>query len=238
MDAMILAAGLGTRLRPLTNDLPKALVPVGDRPMLEHVARRLLAAGATRLVVNVHHHADQIKRFLDARGGFGVEVFVSEEPEERLETGGGLKHAERFFTKDAPFFIHNADVFTDIDLRALYAAHTASGALATLACRPAETPRHLVFDDGGLCGYGLAGGREHLIREPEGGPERLDFCGIHVLSPEIFDRMTETGVFSIITTYLRLSREGARILPYRADGATWIDIGSFERLEEARVRFG
>ncbi len=239
MEAMILAAGLGTRLRPLTNDIPKALVPVGDRPMLEHVARRLLDAGATRLVVNVHHHADQIERFLDARGRFGAEVFVSDEPDERLETGGGLKHAARFFEKKAPFWMHNSDVFTDIDLRALYDAHVASGALATLACRAAETPRHLTFDArGDLCGFGLADGSERFVREPEGAAERLDFCGVQVISPRIFELMTETGVFSIINTYLRLSKTGERIMPFRVDGATWIDIGSFERLEEARQRFG
>lgn len=239
MEAMILAAGLGTRLRPLTDEIPKALVPVGDRPMLEHVARRLIDAGATRLVVNVHHHADQIRRFLEERAGFGVEVFVSEEPERRLETGGGLKHAERFFEKRAPFWMHNADVLTDIDLRALYDAHVASGALATLACRAAETDRHLVFDaHGDLCGYGRAGGTEHFVREPAGAPERLDFCGVQVISPEIFTHMTETGVFSIIDTYLRLSQAGQRITPHRVDGATWIDIGDPERLETARRLFG
>lgn len=238
MEAMILAAGLGTRLRPLTNDIPKALVPVGERPMLEHVARRLVAAGATRLVVNVHHHADKIKRFVEARGGFGAEVFVSEEPDERLETGGGLKHAEPFFTKAAPFWMHNADVLTDLDLRALYDAHQASGALVTLACRAAETPRFLTFDArGDLCGYG-AGGAEHFVRDPAGPAERLDFCGVQVISPRIFELMTETGVFSIINTYLRLSKAGERIVPYRVDDAVWIDIGSHERLEEARAHFG
>lgn len=239
MEAMILAAGLGTRLRPLTNDIPKALVPVGDRPMLEHVARRLIEAGATRLVINVHHHADQIQRFLEERDHFGVEVFVSEEPAQRLETGGGLKHASRFFQKKAPFWMHNADVFTDIDLRALYEAHEASGALATLACRAAETPRYLTFDaEDNLCGYGDREGNEHIVRAPACATERLDFCGVQVISPRIFDLMTETGVFSIINTYLRLSSEGERIVPYRVDGATWIDVGNHERLEEARARFG
>lgn len=239
MDAMILAAGLGTRLRPLTDEVPKALVPVGDRPMLEHVARRLVEAGADRLVINVFYHADQIKRFVEEQDGFGVDVRISEEHGHRLETGGGLKHAAGHFRRDAPFFMHNADILSDIDLGALYEAHRASGALATLACRTAETPRFLSFDAAGdLCGYGDKEGAEHLVREPAGEVERLDFCGVQVIDPRIFDLLTEEGVFSIINSYLRLSKQGERIVPYRVDGATWIDIGNHERLAEARERFG
>lgn len=239
MEAMILAAGLGTRLRPLTNEIPKALVDVGGRPMLEHVARRLIEAGATRLIINIHAHADQIRRFVEEQDGFGVDVRLSVEPEQRLETGGGLKQAAALFAREAPFFMHNSDVFTDLDLQALYAAHEASGALATLACRAAETPRFLTFDaEGDLCGYGDKEGQEHLVREPAGATEHLDFCGVQVISPRIFDLMTEEGVFSIINTYLRLSKAGERIVPYRVDEATWIDVGNHDRLAEARVRFG
>jgi N-acetyl-alpha-D-muramate 1-phosphate uridylyltransferase len=235
---MILAAGLGTRLQPLTDHTPKALVKVGDRPMLEHVARRLVDAGADHLVINVHHHADQIIDFLDEVDHFGVKVDVSKEPDERLETGGGLKNASHYFRKDAPFFMHNSDVMTDIDLRALYDAHVDSGALATLAMRPLETARYLVFDDEGLCGFSSAGkhdtkGEDRIIRDTSGELVRLDFTGVQVISPRIFDLMFEEGVFSIINTYLRLAKQGEHILPFETSGL-WIDIGNRDRLEEAR----
>jgi N-acetyl-alpha-D-muramate 1-phosphate uridylyltransferase len=241
VEAMILAAGLGTRLQPLTDHTPKALVRVGDKPMLEHVARRLVDAGADHLIINVHHHADQIIDFLSDVDSFGVKVDISEEPEHRLETGGGLKHAQQYFRKEEPFFMHNSDVMTGIDLRALYDAHVESGALATLAMRPLETARYLVFDDDGLCGFSTAGkddskGEDQLVRDTAGELVRLDFTGVQVISPRIFDLMSEEGVFSIINVYLRLSREGERIDHFLTD-ARWIDIGDHDRLEEARQAF-
>lgn len=232
---MILAAGRGTRLRPLTDDIPKALVSVGGTPMLEHVARRLIEAGCERLVINLHHHADQILRFLEERDMFGVDVSVSVEADRALETGGGLKKAEPLFRKEAPFFMHNADIFTDLDLRGLYRAHTTGERLATMAVRSAATKRYLLFDEKeDLCGYSDREGNEHIVRTPSGETARLDFCGVQVISPAIFELMTETGIFSIMNTYFRLSREGRRIRPYRVDDATWIDTGTPERLESAR----
>lgn len=243
MQAMILAAGLGTRLRPLTNDRPKALVEVIDGvPMLGQVARRLIDAGATRLIVNVHHFSDQIKRYLEAEDHFGVEVFLSEEPERPLETGGGLLAARPYFRPGEDILVHNVDIFSDVDLRALYESHVASGALATLAVRSPRTPRYLLFDNtGALCGYGNSTtGYEQVVCEPKGGkePERVDFCGIQAISPRLFERITETGVFSIMTTYMRLASAGEKIQPYRVDGSRWIDVGSHESLEEARRMFG
>lgn len=238
MEAMILAAGLGTRLQPLTYDTPKALVEVGGKPMLERVAERLINAGAGRLIINVHHHAEQVIRFIEEMDNFGVDVRISHEPDEALETGGGLKFAEAHFDKRAPFFIHNSDIYTTINLEELYRAHVQSGALATLAVKEAETPRYLVFDEvGRMCGYGDREGAEHLVVEPSGEVEHLDFCGVQVVSPRIFDLMTETGKFSIINTYLRLSKEGEAIRTHRVDGSTWIDVGRPDRLEEARAIF-
>ncbi|MFW5973496.1 MAG: nucleotidyltransferase family protein, partial [Bacteroidota bacterium] len=153
-----------------------------------------------------------------------------------------LLHAERYFRKDAPFFLHNSDVMTDIDLAALYDAHMASSPLATLAVRPLETARYLIFDDDGLCGYSsvekhATEGNDHFVRDPAGTERRLDFAGVHVLSPRIFDLVTEEGVFSIINTYLRLAAAGERILPFETVGL-WIDIGNHERLEVARSHYG
>ena len=237
---MILAAGLGTRLRPLTNEKPKALIEVGGLPMLERVAYRLVEAGATRLIINVHHHADQIRSFLDEKDDFGVEVEVSEEPDEPLETGGGLKNAAPYFQKGGPFLVHNSDILTDLNLRALHEAHAESDALATLATQEAQTDRYLIFDEARLlCGYSPRGKDEEIfVRDPEGETIHLDFCGVQAVSPRLFDLMTETGVFSIITTYLRLAEAGESIRPFRVDGTAWMDIGTLDRLKEARARFG
>ena len=239
MEAMILAAGLGTRLRPLTYEIPKALIEVGGIPMLEHVALRLIEAGCTRLILNVHHHADQIRAFIASRGNFGIEVLISEEPERPLETGGGLKQAAPLFERTGSFIMHNSDILTEIDLGELMAAHESSGALATLAVREPRTPRYLVFDEAArFCGYGnTETNYEHLVQQPSGKAVRVDFCGVQAISPRIFDLMTEEGVFSIIKVYLRLTEQGETIRPHRVDGALWIDIGKPEQLEEARGLF-
>jgi MurNAc alpha-1-phosphate uridylyltransferase len=233
---MIFAAGLGTRLRPLTDSIPKALVEVGGVPMLERVARRLVAAGATRLIINAHHHAGLVKQFVAAKNGFGVEALISDESGELLDTGGGLKHAAPLFRGEQPFLLHNGDVVADFDLAAFYAAHCRSDALATLAVNHREVSRYLAFDAAGyLCGYGNAAtGLAETSREPAGAVERLGFCGVHVISNRIFDLISEQGVFSIIALYLRLSRQGFRIAPYSIDGSTWIDIGKPDQLAEAR----
>ena len=237
LDAMLFAAGLGTRLRPLTNTIPKALVPVGGVPMLERVARRLVDAGADRLVINAHHHADQIERFVAERDGFGVDCRISIEEGEPLETGGGLKRAWELghFRGDRPIVVHNADVFTDFPIAGLLDAHQRTDALATLAVMDREKSRALVFDDDGLLGAVAKDGTLKTAREPRGEPRHLGFCGVHDMSPDLMTRVTETGVFSIVWPWLRLAGEGARILPHRIDGHTWIDIGSPEKLAEANA---
>ena len=238
MDALILAAGLGTRLRPLTDHTPKALIEVGGVPILERVARRLIAAGADRLIVNTHWLGAKIEAFLAERGGFGVGYAVSAEPGEApLETGGALVEAEPLFRKDAPFFVHNADILTDLPLRAMYEAHLASGALATLAVMERETSRHFLFDDAGLLGRTDAKKELDLrMRDPVGEVRKLAFGGVHVISPRIFGLLTERGAFSILDPYLRLAGAGETILPFRVDGSTWLDIGSHAQLEAARAR--
>lgn len=232
MDAMILAAGLGTRLRPLTYETPKALIDVGGEPVLEKVARRVVEAGADRVVINVSPHADRIRAYIDERGGWGVDIRVSEEPDGPLETGGGLLQAAPNFRGDRPILIHNADILTDLDLRALYDAHD-PGDLATLAVRPAETDRYLLFDDNGLLGFAYDGS-ERRAREPAGKERRLDFTGVSVVSPALPGRMEETGKFSIFTPLMRLVAEGERVASHDAAGARWYDIGTHEELARAR----
>ena len=236
---MILAAGLGTRLRPLTDRIPKPLIPVGGVPMLERVARRMVAAGADRLVVNVSHLGEQIEAFLRERDGFGVEWHLSPEPGEPLETGGAVLQAESLFRRDAPFFLHNSDILSDVPLEAMYRAHELSPALATLAVMERDTARHLLFDDRGLLGRTDAKKDLDLrVREAIGPVRKLAFGGIHVVSPRIFDRLTERGAFSILDPYLRLVGEGETILPFRVDDYLWIDIGRPEQLEAAHARVG
>jgi NDP-sugar pyrophosphorylase family protein len=233
MKAMILAAGVGSRLLPLTNEIPKALIEVGGVPMIERQIRRLQAAGVTELVVNLFHLGDQIVDFLANKNHLGLRIEFSREAE-LLDTGGGLKNAAWFFDASAPFFLHNVDVLSDIDLDALLRFHQTAGALATLAVQRRPGSRQLVFDrDGWLCGRETPKGMEWATG-PVAAAERFGFTGIHVIEPAIFPKLAETGAFPIVQSYLRLAGEGERIAAYRADGSYWRDIGSPERLEQAR----
>ena len=233
MKAMILAAGVGSRLRPLTDDTPKALIDVGGAPMIEHVIRRLKAADVTEVVVNLFHLGDRIVEFLASKGNFGLHIAFSRESE-LLDTGGGLKNAAWFFDDDCPFFLHNVDVLSEIDLGALHRFHQENGALVTLAVQSRPSSRLLLFEqDGRLCGRETREGVE-WAKAPVSVSERLAFTGIHVIDPAIFPRMTEMGIFSITEAYLRLAGEGERIVACRVDGIYWQDIGSAERLERAR----
>jgi len=228
VKAMVFAAGLGTRLRPLTNDLPKALVDVNGATMLELVLRRLAAAGVTEFVVNTHHFHDKIAACLREKSDFGFKITLSREEEFPLETGGGLKKAAALLG-GGPFFAYNADVYSEMDLTGLYRAHAAAGALATLAVRDRGSKRRLLFDGN----MALRG------REGEAAGERLRplaFSGIQVISPGIFDKMTESGVFSITGVYLRLAAAGERIKGFEDKSGFWCDIGDLERLETVRRR--
>jgi NDP-sugar pyrophosphorylase family protein len=234
LKAMVLAAGLGTRLRPLTSDRPKALVEVGGRPMLAIVLARLRAAGVTEAIVNVHHFADQIVDYLQANN-FEMRIEISRE-EAVLETGGGLKQAAWFFLdgrSDAPFLVHNVDVISTVDLAAMLQFHSANRALATLAVQSRESSRGLLFDREGR----LSGRRNNQVDEivrPSGQLQARAFTGIHALSTGIFDCLTEEGAFPIISAYLRLApRE--KILAFEAGGAYWRDLGRPESLRLAEA---
>ena len=232
---MLFAAGLGTRLGALTQDIPKALVPIGGIPMLERVARRLIEAGVDRLIINTHHFGERIVEYVEGRDRFGVEVVFSHERDEPLETGGGLRQAAPLFRSGEPFFLHNADILSEIPLAQMYSQHLERRPLATLAVMTRETSRRLLFDDLGLLGR-VDDGRGVRIeaRDAEGEVRERAFAGIHVVSPELLPRIHETGVFSILDPYLRLAGEGLRVEPFESDGYPWIDIGKPEQLEAAR----
>ena len=231
MKAMILAAGLGTRLRPLTDHRPKALVEVDGRTMLEITLARLRAFDVREVIINVHHFADMILDYLKTNNNFGMRIEISRE-EVLLDTGGGLKKAAPFFLDDSndfdrPFILHNVDVISTVDLRSMVQFHTEHRALATLAVQDRKTSRYLLFDEQHqLCGR--RSGRDpkdELVRSQQRA-QALAFCGIHIISPRLFAMMEEEGVFSIITPYLRLAALGEKILAFRADQYYWRDLGT------------
>jgi NDP-sugar pyrophosphorylase family protein len=232
MKAMIFAAGRGTRLKPLTDTRPKALVEVGGVTLLELTLRRLALAGVTEAVINLHHHGEQIPAFVEKHGRFGLRrIDYSPEPE-LLDTGGGLKEAAWFFDDGQPFLVHNVDVLSDIDLRALATAHRQTGALATLAAMPRTTTRPLFFDTANrLVGHRSPTTGDTFVRAPQGQAAPLGFCGIQMVSPKIFEKVTESGVFPIIACYLRLAGADEAIFAHRVDGAKWRDCGRPEDLK-------
>jgi mannose-1-phosphate guanylyltransferase len=237
MKAMILAAGLGMRLRPLTNDRPKALVEVAGHTLLEITLRRLASFGIREVIVNVHHFADMVVDYLDKNNNFGMRVEISREDDVLLDTGGGLKQAEWFFLQEGPaqepFLIHNVDVISTIDFARMLTLHRDHDALATLAVQQRDTSRHLLFDERGrLCGRQTGTNPPEIVR-PSQQLTPLAFSGIHILSPQLLGLITEQGVFSIVTTYLRLAAEGHRIIAFRADEYYWRDLGKPENVTQA-----
>jgi NDP-sugar pyrophosphorylase family protein len=242
MKAMILAAGLGTRLRPLTDNRPKALVEINGRTLLEITLSRLRKCGVREVMINMHHFADMIVEYLKANNNFGMRIEVSRE-EVLLDTGGGLKKAAYFFVEGPssaePFIVHNVDVLSTIDLRRMVQFHTDKKALATLAVQDRKTSRYLLFDDQlQLCGRRSGSDQEpelvrsSLVRSAQE-LHMLAFSGIHVISPRLLAMMIEDGAFSIITSYLRLAAQRERILAFRADEYYWRDLGRPEGIEQA-----
>ena len=238
MRAMVLAAGLGTRLRPLTNNRPKALVEIGGKTLLEITLTRLASCGVREVIINVHHFADMVVDYLEAHEHFGMRVAISREDDLLLDTGGGLKKAAWFFLDDParldePFLVHNVDVVSTIDLARLVKLQRGRGALATLAVQQRESSRQLLFDDSGeLSGRWISGKDPEFARSTPN-LKAFAFSGIHAISPRLLPRITEEGMFSIIETYLRLAGEGERILGFRADEYRWRDLGRIEDLTAA-----
>lgn len=238
MKAMVLAAGLGTRLRPLTDHGPKALVEVGGRPLLEITLTRLCQFGVTEVIINVYHFADAILHFLKSKNNFGLRIEISRE-DVLLDTGGGLKKAGWFFgeeagQKDEPFLLHNVDVISTVDFAAMLKQHNESGALSTLALQRRETSRYLLFDpELQLSGRRIVREKKDEIVRATGALQPLAFTGIHVISPRLLGLIREDGAFSIIDLYLRLAGQGEKIQGFRADDYYWRDLGKLEQVELA-----
>lgn len=236
MKALIFAAGLGTRLKPLTDTMPKALVPIDGKPLLEHVILKLKAAGFNQIIVNVHHFPDQIIDFLKSKNNFDLRIEVSDERDKLLDTGGGVKKAKWFFDDGKPFLVHNVDILSNIDLQSLYQQHLETSPLATLVVSERDTFRYFLFDkEARLKGW---------INEKTGEvrPEnltntelfnKLAFSGIQVLSPEVFKLMDHfPDHFSIVDFYLRNAAQ-QKIKAYVPHALKMIDVGKLNVLTEA-----
>jgi len=233
MKSLILAAGLGTRLRPLTNKIPKALIKIKEKTLLELVVERLKKFGFNEVIINVHHLGDEIVEFVKRKNNFGIKIDFSRE-EEILGTGGGLKKAEWFLNGDSPFLVHNVDVLSDIDLGEMYQSHLNSGFLSTLAVKKRETNRYLLFNkENCLVGWENKKTGEIKIVKKSEGLKHLAFSGIQVVSPEIFELMPKKDNFSIIDLYLDLASEH-KIGLFEHPQNFWIDVGKKETLDEAR----
>ncbi len=242
MKGMILAAGVGSRLRPFTDEHPKALAPVGGKPMLRRVIEKMRAAGIGRIVVNVHHFPEQIRSYLEVNDNFGAEIIISDESDTLLDTGGGLLKAARHLGGGEPILVHNADILTDFEISAMSARHTEGFPLATLLAFPRESSRQLYFDtEGNLRGWqNLKSGE----RKPTGfnpdvpGLSPLAFGGVHIVSPAIFPLLEEYAarngkVFSITPFYLEIAERAVIKAFSPTSPFFWHDIGSPEKLAAA-----
>jgi NDP-sugar pyrophosphorylase family protein len=233
MKAMIFAAGLGTRLRPVTNDRPKALAEIHGTPLLEIVIRRLINFGFKDIIVNVHHFADKVLDFLESKDNFGINLQISDERGELLDTGGGLKKASWFFDDHKPFLVHNVDTLTSVDLLDYYEYHIRNNALATLLVRHRPGSRFLLLNEvRQLAGWENVISKEKILSSKAVGPlEQIAFSCLHVINPAIFELIEEEGCFSIVDVYLRLANT-QNILGYVDDKSYWLDVGTPEKLQQ------
>lgn len=233
MKALILAAGLGTRLFPITKNTPKALAKINDITLLEILIGKLKKNGINEIIINVHHFADQIINFIEENKQFEIDIRISDERKLLLDTGGGIKNAEWFLNDGSPFLVHNVDVISSINLKKIADFHHQKGSLATLAVRDRSTSRYFLFDDRDiLCGWKNISTGEQIITNQTLIIHPFAFSGIHIISPEIFGLIDRTGKFSIVNEYLRLSKD-YKISAFKHDSSIWMDLGKVENLREA-----
>jgi NDP-sugar pyrophosphorylase family protein len=243
MKAMILAAGLGTRLKPLTDQMPKALLQTGPYTLLQFAILKLKNAGFSDLIINVHHHADAIIEYLNKNKNFDCNISISDERDQLLDTGGGIKKASWFFNDGQPFLVYNVDIVTDLNLQQLYQHHIECLNLATLVVRRRKTSRYLLFDEFMQlkAWENIATGEKRIVQMTREPLNPLAFSGIHVISPKLFDLMEKQDRFSIIDTYLRIAAKHP-VGGYFDESPLWADAGKPDSLAEAgeiagKIRF-
>ena len=230
MNAMIFAAGLGSRLRPLTNEKPKALIEVAGYPLLELALKKLEHAGIKKVVINIHHHRDQMLNFLAQYPASNMKIIVSDEKNELLDTGGGLLHARSLFDAHTPILLYNVDIVTTAPLDQFIQFHEDQQPLASLMVKNRPTTRHLLFDeDMCLAGWQNSSSGETIMARPVQNSFPMGFQGIHIVSPNIFDFIQDSGVFSITKSYLELAAHH-HIMGYESKDDVWFDIGTPEKL--------
>lgn len=245
MKGMILAAGLGTRLKPFTNQHPKALAMINGKSLLQRNIEYLLSFGVQDIIINIHHFVEQIAEVIESNNGYGAQIFLSDERDELLETGGGLKKVEWFFSDNKPFVLMNVDVLTDMDLNAMIEYHKATGAIATLAVTRRETSRYFLFDEEAkLSGWkNMKTGEEIISRQAEKYVP-MAFSGIHILSPDIFpplnsfprDGVEPVQKFSITNAYLEVCKSQP-VVAYDHSCTKFIDVGKPESIAKAEEMF-
>jgi NDP-sugar pyrophosphorylase family protein len=239
VKALLFAAGLGTRLKEQTQNKPKALVCLAGKPLLQRAIEHLKKFGIKELTINVHHFADQIISFIEENNSFGLQIHISDERNELLDTGGGLKKASEFLLGTEPILIYNVDVISDLDLNELLNYHLQHEALATLVVRSRQTSRYLMFDQNlQLTGWKNFSNGEIRVSRPGTFPDSQPFAfsGIHIVQPKILDLIIEEGKFSIMDVYLRLAKS-QRIQAFIDNSKLWMDLGKPEQLVAAEEIF-
>jgi NDP-sugar pyrophosphorylase family protein len=238
MRAMILAAGLGTRLKPLTNSTPKALIKIKDFTLLELQIKKLVSEGFDQIIINVHHFGDVIQEYLQQNNFVNCSIEISDESEMLFDTGGGLKKASHFFRDSEPFLVYNVDILSNISLRKLIKYHLASESIATLAIQNRDSSRKFLFDKSNiLCGWMNQNSGEKIITSDEHSELfPYSFSGIQVINPKIFKYFPDNDIFSLVELYLSAARK-AKISGYVHNDDLWIDIGKMENLDRAEKIF-
>lgn len=228
---MIFAAGLGTRLAPYTNDRPKAMVEVAGKPMLQMQIENLIKFGVDYIVINVHHFSNQIINFVENQN-FGIEIKISDESELLLNTGGGLKNAQRFFDPGEDFILHNVDIYSDIDLNQFYNDHLQSQNIVTMAVNHRYSTKHLLFDGNlSLCGWKCNKTNSEIIVKPFPKYDEMAFSGIYVFNYMIFDLIQKEGAFPIIPELLEITKTQP-VGGWVCDNNVILDLGKPEALTQ------
>lgn len=226
--AMILAAGFGTRLKPLTDNTPKALVPYNGKPMIQNVIEKLKSAGINDIVVNTHYLHEQVEEFF-RMNSFGVKITLSHE-NEILETGGGIKNAKTFLEDAGNFLVYNTDVDSDINIGLMYEHHLKHQPLATIAVKERKTSRPLLFDEKNNLAGRVIENKEYIYGKRSGGLKSSAFCGIHIISCGIFTLFPNENKFDIISFYMNMVKAGEKISGYDIEDCYWKDLGSAKNL--------
>lgn len=235
MQAMILAAGLGTRLKPITESIPKALVEINGRTLLEITIRKLIENDFQKIVINVHHLADKVRDFLD-KNTFAADIIISDESDLLLDTGGGIKHARKYFD-ESPILIHNVDIISNLNLKEFYQYHISDDSIASLCVSKRVSSRYLLFNSCNiLCGWQDVKKDENIIIKNDPNLQQLAFNGIHILNPESIKLFPDEKVFSIIKAYLKIA-ESEDIHAYISNDIKWVDVGKLDSLQKAELLY-